>query len=322
MNRYGKSAFVGGASSNNRASANTTCQKCLQKGHYSYECKAQAQERPYISRPSRSQQLLNPKLKPKLANIAPTPTVTEHEESSAIHKPAQERSRKRSLDNMDDHRSSRKRSRSAASFSSASVSTISTRSPSPERPRYRHGAKQEREVSATGGAGDKRVRPSNSASSQDHMQSYEAHGRNTRMRRNSRSPSERGRRRGRSANSERRMRSASSERNALKDGRGLTPVRRPDDADNNAMLGQHTGLERADYKTYRDQDREMKDVPGGERPRSLSPFTTEHNGKTRPSLWMRVNLEGLALKQHVLGSAKRPPHPPQLAETATRKERA
>jgi hypothetical protein len=48
-------------------------------GHYSYDCKAQAQERPYISRPSRSQQLLNPKLKPKLANIAPTPTPTEQE---------------------------------------------------------------------------------------------------------------------------------------------------------------------------------------------------------------------------------------------------
>ena len=48
-------------------------------GHYSYECKAQAQERPYISRPSRSQQLLNPKLKPKLTNIAPTPTLNEQE---------------------------------------------------------------------------------------------------------------------------------------------------------------------------------------------------------------------------------------------------
>ncbi|THV66508.1 hypothetical protein D6C92_07293 [Aureobasidium pullulans] len=72
MNRYGRAGFVGGASSSNRASANTVCQKCLKKGHYSYDCKAQAQERPYISRPSRSQQLLNPKLKPKLANIAPT----------------------------------------------------------------------------------------------------------------------------------------------------------------------------------------------------------------------------------------------------------
>ena len=116
------------------------------------------------------------------------------------------------------------------------------------------------------------MRPSSSASSPDQMQSYEAHSRNTRMRRNSRSPSERGRRRGRSANSERRMRSA-SERNTLKDARGLTPKRRNDDADNNAMLGQHTGLERADYKTYRDQDREMNDVPCGERPRSLSPFS-------------------------------------------------
>ncbi|CAD0108964.1 unnamed protein product, partial [Aureobasidium uvarum] len=280
MNRYGRPGFVGGASSNNRASANTICQKCLSKGHYSYECKAQAQERPYISRPSRSQQLLNPKLKPKLANIAPTPTPTEQEcvkyylgtISSATQKPAQERPRKRSLDDMDDHRSSRKRSRSAASFSSASVSTISTRSPSPQRPRNRHDAKQEREASATGGAGDKRMHPSNSVTSPDHMQSFEAHGRNTRMRRNSRSPSERGRRRGRSANSEIRMRSA-SDRNTLKEGRGLTPVRRPDDADNNSMLGQRTDLERADYKAYRDQDREMKDVPGGERPRSLSPFS-------------------------------------------------
>lgn len=57
----------------------TTAMSNIRAGHYSYECKAQAQERPYISRPSRSQQLLNPKLKPKLANIAPTPTVTEHE---------------------------------------------------------------------------------------------------------------------------------------------------------------------------------------------------------------------------------------------------
>ncbi|KAI4739838.1 hypothetical protein E4T50_09735 [Aureobasidium sp. EXF-12298] len=272
MNRYNRPGFVGGASSTNRASATTVCQKCLKKGHYSYECKAQAQERPYISRPSRSQQLLNPKLKPKLTNIAPTPTAIEQAESSAIHKPAQNRPRKRSLDDMDDHRPSRKRSRSAASFSSASVSSISTRSPSPERPRSRHDAKQPRESSATGGAGDKRMRPSSAASSPDHMQSYEPASRNTRMRRNSRSPSERGRRRGRSANSERRMRSA-SDRNTLKDTRGFTPVRRTDNTDINPALDQHNHVERADYKTYRDQDREMKDVPSGDRPRSLSPFS-------------------------------------------------
>lgn len=39
--------------------------------HYSYECKATAQERPYISRPSRTQQLANPKLVPKLNSDIP-----------------------------------------------------------------------------------------------------------------------------------------------------------------------------------------------------------------------------------------------------------
>lgn len=39
--------------------------------HYSYECKATAQERPYKSRPSRTQQLLNPRLMPKLSTEVP-----------------------------------------------------------------------------------------------------------------------------------------------------------------------------------------------------------------------------------------------------------
>ncbi|KAK4131329.1 hypothetical protein BT67DRAFT_444765 [Trichocladium antarcticum] len=39
--------------------------------HYSYECKAPPQERPYIARPSRTQQLSNPKLLPKLSNEVP-----------------------------------------------------------------------------------------------------------------------------------------------------------------------------------------------------------------------------------------------------------
>ncbi|KAI1622364.1 hypothetical protein EDD37DRAFT_470325 [Exophiala viscosa] len=43
----------------------------LEESHYSYECKSSAQERPYISRPSRTQQLLNPKLKPKLTSDKP-----------------------------------------------------------------------------------------------------------------------------------------------------------------------------------------------------------------------------------------------------------
>ncbi|CAN6465015.1 unnamed protein product [Victoria cruziana] len=40
------------------------CQKCFQTGHWTYECK---NERVYISRPSRTQQLKNPKLKMKFS---------------------------------------------------------------------------------------------------------------------------------------------------------------------------------------------------------------------------------------------------------------
>ncbi|XVE65530.1 hypothetical protein DITRI_Ditri08aG0007200 [Diplodiscus trichospermus] len=40
------------------------CQKCFQAGHWTYECK---NERVYISRPSRTQQLKNPKLRMKLS---------------------------------------------------------------------------------------------------------------------------------------------------------------------------------------------------------------------------------------------------------------
>ncbi|XP_042500036.1 zinc finger CCHC domain-containing protein 10-like [Macadamia integrifolia] len=47
---------IGGSSSQ--------CQKCFQTGHWTYECK---NERVYISRPSRTQQLKNPKLKMKLS---------------------------------------------------------------------------------------------------------------------------------------------------------------------------------------------------------------------------------------------------------------
>ncbi|KAF4126294.1 hypothetical protein GMORB2_0030 [Geosmithia morbida] len=41
--------------------------------HYSYECKASSQDRPYVSRPSRTQQMRNPKLVPKLDSDTPKP---------------------------------------------------------------------------------------------------------------------------------------------------------------------------------------------------------------------------------------------------------
>ncbi|KAF8237191.1 hypothetical protein L208DRAFT_1356591 [Tricholoma matsutake] len=46
-----------------RATSSTICQKCLGTGHFIYECKS---TRPYISRPSRTQQLENPRVLAKL----------------------------------------------------------------------------------------------------------------------------------------------------------------------------------------------------------------------------------------------------------------
>ncbi|KAI9139917.1 zinc knuckle-domain-containing protein [Paraphysoderma sedebokerense] len=39
------------------------CQKCLQFGHYTYQCK---NERTYVSRPTRSQQLFKPSKRTKV----------------------------------------------------------------------------------------------------------------------------------------------------------------------------------------------------------------------------------------------------------------
>jgi len=43
-----------------RGAVATTCQKCLQLGHWTFECKNQPV---YIRRPTRTQQLLNPKVR-------------------------------------------------------------------------------------------------------------------------------------------------------------------------------------------------------------------------------------------------------------------
>ncbi|KAJ7505338.1 zinc knuckle-domain-containing protein [Mycena galericulata] len=63
-------------SSRPRATANTICQKCLKTGHFIYECKS---SRPYVSRPSRTQQLENPNALAKL-KAAGKPSVEVPEE--------------------------------------------------------------------------------------------------------------------------------------------------------------------------------------------------------------------------------------------------
>ncbi|KAL5204566.1 hypothetical protein ABZP36_009437 [Zizania latifolia] len=55
------------ASQTSSGGAYTQCQKCFQPGHWTYECK---NERVYMSRPSRTQQLKNPKLKKMAAPVS------------------------------------------------------------------------------------------------------------------------------------------------------------------------------------------------------------------------------------------------------------
>ncbi|KAF9120167.1 Zinc finger CCHC domain-containing protein 10 [Mortierella sp. 14UC] len=59
MNKHGRQSGPRYSASANSAKAPATqqCQKCLEFGHYTYECKA---ERVYKPRPTRTQQLKKP----------------------------------------------------------------------------------------------------------------------------------------------------------------------------------------------------------------------------------------------------------------------
>ncbi|KAF2269268.1 hypothetical protein CC78DRAFT_540302 [Lojkania enalia] len=204
MYRGGSYRGYGGRS---KATADTLCQKCLKKDmctfdpsqkrttnfhirHYSYECTASAQERPYKPRPSRTQQLLNPQLKPKLMTDVPNELLRKKGVADELlAKKEEERGRKSSPDTL--HR----RSRSVSSSSVDSVSTISTNR-SRSRPRSSRYREKKEKTSVRGGHLGKRGRRSVSTSD-----SYDSGGsldRNTRRRMSSFSPGLRGRRRSRS----------------------------------------------------------------------------------------------------------------------------
>ncbi|CAL3967629.1 unnamed protein product [Diplocarpon coronariae] len=130
MNRYARGPTIGGLS---KATASTLCQKCLKRDNY--ECKAVVQERPYVSRPSRTQQLLNPKLLPKLASDVSQDLLRKKGiADDLLAKADQERGRKRERQSEDSElpaASKRVRSTSATSASVCSISTGMSRSPSP-----------------------------------------------------------------------------------------------------------------------------------------------------------------------------------------------
>lgn len=138
MNRYRTTPGLGPQ----KATTTTTCQKCLSKGHYSYECKSALQSRPYVSRASRTQQLRNPKLKPVLTETKLAEPVEKHGSvlSDGPYKietiPAQSIAPgEKHLSHVKQHRRprsttpdqpSKRRRRSTSMSSDSSVATIST----------------------------------------------------------------------------------------------------------------------------------------------------------------------------------------------------
>ncbi|KAF2461532.1 hypothetical protein BDY21DRAFT_360627 [Lineolata rhizophorae] len=149
MNRYPRSG-------RSKATASTLCQKCLKRD--TYECKASVQERPYAARPSRTQQLFNPALAPKLSSDAPPGDDDDLLRKKGVadaqlKKAADERRRDHDGDvkldsdsdlgegyGRDDEHAKRHRRRadSIASTRSSSSSSRTSNSPIPPRPTSPH----------------------------------------------------------------------------------------------------------------------------------------------------------------------------------------
>ncbi|KPM36648.1 hypothetical protein AK830_g9904 [Neonectria ditissima] len=170
--------------------------KPTRERHYSYECKASSQDRPYVSRPSRSQQLRNPKLVPKLTNDAPNPLERKQGVADEqLAKAESERARKREREEREDeliNESSSKRQRSVSSHSVSTISTGASRSPSPPRRRTRTPILQQREQSPRSetkqGVRDGRRDYSSSRSRSRSHSSQPQQGRRRSLSRDSRSP--------------------------------------------------------------------------------------------------------------------------------------
>ncbi|KAJ6150855.1 hypothetical protein N7470_007449 [Penicillium chermesinum] len=243
-----------------------------------------------MSRPSRTQQLQNPRLVPKLSEETPNPLLESApvldlvlavrkltKETSAgiadsiLAKRDEERGRKTDLDG------SFKRGRSISSHSDNSVSTISTnRSPSasPDRRGRRHGS---RSVSPRASKSRKR-RYSDSAdsysgssyASEDRQRSRSrTDERNIRRRRRENSPDERGRHMTSERHGTRSRRSHSIDQSRIAKGRrSLTPDAKYHDSERRAY--------RARDSPSRTQQARSKPAPRGRpepRERSMSPYS-------------------------------------------------
>ncbi|QSS54420.1 hypothetical protein I7I53_01955 [Histoplasma capsulatum var. duboisii H88] len=296
MNRYRN---IPGLRTTSKATATTLCQKCLKRGHYSYECKASAQERPYTSRPSRTQQLANPKLVPELMSDVPNDLLrTKGVADEQLALKERERGRNREGSDYDrdhddaTHRRPEKRVRSVSpAYSADSVSTISTdRSWSRSPPR-------KRDIPSSARSRECKRMISRSVSPDSHLSSSSAGGKattsrgkegNTRRGKRSQSPVERGRygsdRRGSWRN---RSRSLSMDRSSIaKHRRSLTPraldrnsrypdrgrARHPRSSERARSMSRSPSRARGHEPPY-DRGRGVPENPPPRKERSLSPFS-------------------------------------------------
>ncbi|KAJ5281910.1 hypothetical protein N7478_007282 [Penicillium angulare] len=258
------------------------------KRHYSYECKTTAQERPYISRPSRTQQLQNPKLIPKLSTEVPGELLpTKGLADEVLAKREEERGRKKDHDEdtADRYGHSQKRERSISSHSAHSVSTISTTrsaSASPARRGAQNGHDAKDQPTKPEKSRKRRYSDSSESYSgssyssdvKDRSGSQEwAEDRNIRRRRRESSPEERGRHRDSRRHRAHRRHPSTDKSQITKERRSMTP---------------DTGHARSEPRSYRDREgpssqphasqasrskRDSRARPDQPRERSPSPYS-------------------------------------------------
>ncbi|KAJ0424564.1 zinc knuckle-domain-containing protein [Aspergillus carlsbadensis] len=282
MNRYRNAPGVRGPS---KATASTLCQKCLKRGHYSYECKVTAQERPYLARPSRTQQLQNPKLRPQLTTDVPDDTTrTKGAADAVLAQREQERGRKRNLDEADPLSSrdlTSKRTRSISSASDTSVSTISTnrsRSASLRRDENTGPGRAKSLISHHSYSRKRRHSDSSSGYSVSSYSSREGSRtrtpeRNIRRRRRESSPKERGRPRDISRDDERRDRSRSRNNDKNRNTRGRRSVTPEQSIPEQSYAARSPSIDKPNpsYKGRREDGGYRPPPP--RRERSLSPYS-------------------------------------------------
>ncbi|OQR83546.1 hypothetical protein ACHHYP_14581 [Achlya hypogyna] len=116
---YGRAGL--GMRGKDTGAANALCQKCLKKGHWTYECQGQAV---YLQRPSRTQVLANPRLRRPFSTDTP-PSLHDdgkQKKSEPVPKDKKKRSKRKASISSSSSSSSDSDSDSSSSSSSSSSS--------------------------------------------------------------------------------------------------------------------------------------------------------------------------------------------------------